>query len=207
MGRLWVQFRSRASRKEERGHFGLAWSVLAAYFVAGAVLLRSLHPTGWLMTATDIVAILFFILGGLGVYLAFAVPMRWWPHHPIKRDTKQLDAIEALFIGGLSLIQNWGQNAQALDRSVQDGANWAIRKVFVDAIEVCCGELIEWIKSSEITVSESLGSELGNRYKMSPDLTRTAPGWAEDSMYPGLHQNIMGRLGWLRTWSQDQFDL
>lgn len=206
MAELWTQFRNRASRKEERSHFGLAWSVFAGYWLAGAVLLRSLREQGWLMTLADFGVALFFIVGAFGVYLAFAVPMRWWPHQPQKRNEEQLEEMEALFLEGLNLIDDWGRAVKSLDDPIL-GLMPDKSEVARDLAMRGGQNMVAWIPQSEQRVSKCLGSELGSRYKMSPDLDREEPQWAEKTMWVGLHRNVMCRLSWLRAWSQDQFDL
>ncbi|MGA7834734.1 MAG: hypothetical protein WCA31_05950, partial [Acidimicrobiales bacterium] len=205
MGKYWDQFRERASRKEERSHFGLAWSVFAGYWLAGAVLLRSLHEVGWLVTLADVGVALFFVFGAFGVYLAFAVPMRWWPHQPAKPNEAALERMEKVFIRGLTLIQDWGKTTKMSQVVYAPGDDSAQR---YDALSQKYAQgLIAWIQTSEKDVLDCLGQEIANRYKMSPELTKETPQWADDTIWVGLYPNVMSRLSWVRNWSQGQFDL
>jgi drug/metabolite transporter (DMT)-like permease len=90
--RGWHYFRDRAQRKEERQHFGLAWSVLAAFFLAGSVFLRSFHESDWLMKAFDWLSLAFFLIGAVAAYLALAVALRLPPHNP--KNEMSICAIE-----------------------------------------------------------------------------------------------------------------
>jgi hypothetical protein len=206
MGKIWARFRDRASRKDEREHFGLAWSVFAAYCVTVSLIIRTLHETGWLVRAVDIVIIVFFVLGAFGVYLAFAVPMRLWPHQPQKRNDAQLEVVEAVFLQGLDLMDNWGRAVKAMSdpiSSLRPGYKAEALRTAADMGTAMLG----WIGQSEDAVRASLGDDLANRYKMSPDVDREEPAWTEETVYVGMHRNVMCRLGWLRAWSQSQFDL
>jgi hypothetical protein len=208
MGKRWDKFQRRASRKEEREHFGLAWSVFAAYWVAWAILLRSIHSTGWLVTIANVGVWAFFILGGFGVYLAFAVPMRWWPHHPQKPDEKKLQVIEGLFLLGMNLLEDWGKLTQmSLVAHIPGVSGQDRTQEYLTLSDERAKQLVEWITTSEARVNECLGMEEGGRYKMSPDLSGSEPGWSQGTIWVGLYQNIMCRLSWLRAWSQNQFDL
>lgn len=189
---LWAKFRDRASQKEERSHFGLAWSVFAAYCLAGALLLRSLHPNGWLVTLTGLGVALFFVFGAFGVYLAFAVPMRMWPHHPKKRDKELFNAMGEVFVKGYILSDQWEK--WTIARNQPHGDNRAI-------------DLTVWIAESEERIKELLGEDEYWRYHFSEDLLRQAPSWTNLAQTPALWQRVQGRLAWIKAWMEAQLNL
>jgi hypothetical protein len=200
MGKYWDQFRDRASRKEERSHFGLAWSVFAAYWLAGAVLLRSLHETGWLVTLADVGVILFFVFSAFGVYLAFAVPMRWWPHQPKKRVEAVFDDMETLFLEGLGLLEALEDASVLTTDYLLSGAENPHRAAEAERMR-------EWSRTSEDTIRNLLGEDEALRYRLSPDLSRTVPAWAERTNSTGTWHNARGRIDWIRAWMQEQANL
>lgn len=181
------KFRDRASRKDERAHFGLAWSVLAAYFLAGSVFLRSFHESGWLMRTFDWLALAFFVSGAFAAYLALAVAMRWWPHQPKKLDMALIIKIESeIYFPALTMFSTWETNARA---GVSVGGEIAA--------------LRNWIMESEKQLVPLLGRGMADRYRMFPDPTRIAPDWAQDPLWAAVE----GRLLWLRAWLREQADL
>jgi hypothetical protein len=190
---LWKKFRDRASRKEERSHFGLAWSVFAAYWLAAAILLRTLHESGWLVNLADIGVLLFFIFGGFGVYFAFAVPLRIWPHHPKKKNQELFNAVGEIFVKGYILSDQWGK------WTVEGNQPWANDRAN--------SLMSTWIPDSESQIKDLLGEDEYWRYRFSEDLLKAAPPWAEESLFPGLWQRVQGRLAWIKTWMDSQLDL
>ena len=91
-------FRDRASRKEERAHFGLACRRSRCVFPRRFLFLRSFHESGGLMILFDGLALTFFVFGALSAYLALAVAMRWPPHHPKKLDLELVVKVESEII-------------------------------------------------------------------------------------------------------------
>lgn len=165
----------------------MAWSVLAAYFLAGSVFLRSFHETGWLMRAFDWLALAFFVLGAFAAYLALAVAMRWWPHQPKKLNLDLVLKVESeIYFPALMVFQTWERNARA--------------GVFVGG-EV--ESLRQWIIESERQLVPLLGRNMADRYRMFPDPTKIPPDWARDPMWAAIE----GRLLWLRAWLREQTDL
>ena len=198
MGGLWTKFRDLGSQRAERAHFGLAWSVFAGYFLAGSVFLRSLHEKGWLMTAFTVLAIVFFVLGGVGVYMAFAVAMRWPPHHPKTRDEDVFKKIEEFFLLGLGKLQSLEQiNATSLN-AAQIPQHLKDQKT---------NEMRNWSTETEAAIEDLFGDEEALRFRVSPDLSRTPPHWAESAGLTDTWHNARGRIDWLRKWMQGQTNL
>lgn len=186
-------FRDRASRKEERAHFGLAWSVLAAYFLAASVFLRSFHESGGLMILFDWLALTFFVFGALSAYLALAVAMRWPPHHPKKLDLELVVKVESeIYFPALTEFQAWETYTKSGSFTRADDSVTALK---------------QWILTSEKQVAQVLGRGLADRYRMFPEPTHIPPTWAQRPDWVGLWAAIKGRLDWLRLWLRDQADL
>lgn len=203
MGKLWARFRDLGSQKAERGHFGLAWSVFAGYFLAGSVFLRSVHEKGWLMTAFNVLAIVFFVLGGVGVYMAFAVAMRWPPHHPKKRDIENFTKMEDLFIKGISRLQALEDANGPTAVLAATGLGSALKVTIDQAVN----EMHDWGTEAEAFIKEKFGEDEALRFKISSDLSRTPPHWAESAGQTGTWHNARGRIDWIRAWMQEQANL
>jgi hypothetical protein len=177
---------------------------MAAYAIALALLFGGWHPRTRGMIDFHFVAIIFFmVVGAGGVYLALAVAMRWWPHNARLPDDEKLNAIEPLFREGKRLFEGWGRMTQE-SRVATNPA--AIRDLTSRGVDFS-NKLIIWQESSALSVDKVLGEQLGNRYRMAPDLSEPEPEWATSTGRVGLYQDALCRLTWLRTWSQDQFDL
>lgn len=204
---LWAKFRDRASRKEERSHFGLAWSVLAAYWLAGAILLRSLRGSGWIVSLADAGVVVFFVFGAFGVYLAFAVPMRWWPHHPKKRDDKSFYAVGEIFLNGYIRLEQWGRLTAESKQPLTNNSDAQLRQQSLALAIGRANELVEWIPASEEQIKALLGEDEFWRYKFSENLLEAAPAWAQEGQFPMLWQQVQGRLCWIKTWMDKQLDL
>jgi len=205
MGKYWSRFREQASRKEERGHFGLAWSVFAGYFLAAGVFMRSFHESGWLMTFFNVLAIVFFVLGGIGVYMAFAVAMRWWPHHPKKWNFEVFMIIQTQYFAGITLLQEWAKleieakkPQQPDSKSPEEIADMAAERAQL---------LVNWETESKDLIVAQLGDDLGLQYHMAPNSYMVEPAWALDSRYVGLWNVIQGRIDWMRAWLNQQLVL
>lgn len=208
MRTFWIRFRESASRKEERGHFGLAWSVIAAYCLALSLMFLGFgRSVASVITVLHVFALFFIVFGAMFSYLALAVAMRWPPHNPRKPDEKKLQQIELIFYEGKLLLENWGQTTKQ-SRVERLGSDGVLKtNQFVRMSQLHADQLLNWIPRSEKEVAACLGTDLANRYKMSPDLAQAEPLWAEETVWVGLYQNTICRLSWLRTWSQNQFDL
>jgi hypothetical protein len=188
----WRHFRDRAQRKEERQHFGLAWSVLAAYFLAGSVFLRSFHEHGWLMRLFNWSALAFFVFGALAAYLAIAVAMRWPPHGPKKIDMDRVLNVERVYFPALTEFQAW-------ETYMKSGQ-------YVHADESVAA-LKEWIIESENQLVVLLGRNVADRYRMAADPMEIPPTWAQRHDWVGLWAAVQGRLIWIRNWLREQTDL
>lgn len=147
--------------------------------------------------------VVFMVVGAGGVYLALAVAMRWWPHNAQLPDDDKLNAIEPLFRGGKRLFEGWGRMTQE-SRVATNPAT--IRDLTLRSVEFS-NQLITWLETSASSVDEILGTQMGNRYRMSPDLSEPEPEWATCAGRVGLYQDALCRLTWLRSWSQEQFNL
>jgi|ERR1700722_19075383 len=203
----WNTERRKLQVKHDRGHFGLVWSVLTAYAIAIAILLVAWHPrTRDMINFRFVAIIVFMVVGACGVYLSLAVAMRWSPHNALKPDAGKLEKIEPIFSEGRNLFQKWG-SATAQRSRIPDGLIRPDAAALNRSSTDFSNKLINWIETSEKDVDSILGTELGTRYKMSPDLSEPEPVWATSSDRVGLYQDVLCRLSWLRTWSQDQFEL
>ncbi len=209
MGKLWAKFRERASHKADRGHWGLAWSVSAGYFLAGSIFLRSFHETGWLMKVFDWLSLAFFVFGGAAVYMAFAVAMRWPPHHPRKRDMEICDLIEGIYLHGLTLLQDWEKLTilSNLLIPIPSVAATVTQHKYDTQAQTTAETLFSWVTESEKKIGDLLGNDMAARYRMAPDPTKRAPSWTENSIWVGLWGAVEGRLVWIRAWMREQVDL
>jgi hypothetical protein len=189
----WRSERQKLQIKEDRGHFGLAASVLAAYGIALAVLLDGWHPRNRGMMDFRFVAIIFFMnVGAVGVYLAWATAMRWPPFQPKQMDTILSEKIEGIYFTGLQMFQSWERNQKAGD--------FATSNASADALK-------DWRATSEEEIASLLGRDTANRYKMGAEPTQIPPDWAQRHDWVGLWAAARGRLVWLRTWLRNQTEL
>jgi len=197
MRQFWTKFRDRAARKEERAHFGLAWSVFAGSFFAGALVVRSFHGAGHFVTVLKWVACAFVVLGFSCAYLALAVAMRWPPHNPKKRDVVLCDKTEALFLEGHNVLQSW-------EAAVAPLSMGPARDQWMNAhMQIA----LDWVKEADESVKDLLGEEEGFRFKMSPNLKVQPPEFARSGAAFDHWQGVRGRIDWIREWMQEQGNL
>ena len=204
-----MDWRRKLQVKEDRGHFGLAWSVLAAYAIAFAVLVDGWHPRARGMIDFHFVAlIVFMVVGGFGVYLALASAMRWWPHNPRKRDIERVREVTALYVDGKGLFDRWGESAVkrqvlAHERKFDDEA----LKPYDSGFSEMVLEIIEWRKRADESISDWFGAKARRAFITEPEISSVPPDWQRgDQWFTNLYE-IAGRLTWLRRWLREQDDL
>lgn len=203
--KYWSRFRDSGSQRAERGHWGLAWSVFAGYFLAGAVFVKSFQHSGNVAVWWSLIAALFFLMGGLGAYMAFAVAMRLPPHHAKLRDDAQYDRLGVLYYQGTILLSQWAKLAVEAGKPQQP--NSATPEQIGEMAEAQAQQCVNWVESSKPIVESELGVEAGKRYKMAPTPSMTEPAWSLNTKFVGLWNALQGQLEWLREWLQEQLNL
>jgi hypothetical protein len=193
----WRYFRDRAQLKEERQHFGLAWSALAAFFLAVSVFIRSFRESGWLLKAVNWLSLVLLFCGVVAVYLALAVALRLPPHNPKQRNSGLCNWMASLAAQGRDLLQKW--EGHGMDTSLSTAKDYWVKNGFDNASA--------WVSQSDEKVKDWLGDDLGYRFEMARNLTVPPPQFASEILDVDLWQRLRGRLDWITIWLQDQGEL
>jgi hypothetical protein len=205
----WHILRHKLQVKEDRGHFGLAWSVLAAYGIAVVLLLLGWHPrTRGMIDFRFVAIIVYMVVGAVGVAGAFAAALRIWPHDPRSRDIPRYENAKKLYLDGLGQSRNWGELAvkylHLYDAGTMTEAEFDKRDIeMMERIKA----VIEWRDHADILVREWFGDSACRTFMTEPQVSPTPPEWQRGDQWFTNWSEVAGRLAWLRRWLLEQDDL
>jgi hypothetical protein len=205
----WRSERPKLQVTEDRGHFGLAWSVLAAYGIAVVVLLYGWHPrTSGIIGFRFVAIIVFMLVGAVGVLGAFAAAFRKWPHNPRKRDIARYEDVKGLYLGGLGISQGWGEDVIKYLALYDSGSmvDEDYRRRDEELIERI-REAIKWRNASDQSIVNWFGESACRTFITEPQISSDPPSWQRGDQWFINWNEVAGRLVWLRRWLLEQDDL
>lgn len=201
--------REKLQVKEDRGHFGLSWSVLAAYGLALAVLFSAWHPrTRGMIDFRFVGIVVFMFVGAVGFYLSLASAMRWWPHNPRRRDVPRYEDVRALYLDGHKLFKDWGERVLRyrvlLDEGLLD--NDGVNRHHSEFLEQG-RKLVEWQSRADLAILNWFGESTCRTFITEPEILNTPPDWQRGDQWFTNWDQLSGRLAWLRRWLLEQDNL
>jgi hypothetical protein len=205
----WHAERLKLQNKNERGHFGITWSVLAAVGIATALLLAGWHPrTSGMIDLQFVGIVVFIVVGFFGFYMTLAVAMRWWPHNRRKRDVVQYENVKRLYLDGYELYKQWGErvllNQTLHNECLMDSAAYDIRdKDFEERAK----NLVDWRDRADHSIVSWFDSATCRTFITEPEISQAPPDWRRGDQWFTNWDQIVGRLTWLRRWLLGQDDL
>ena len=205
----WRSERRKLQVKEDRGHLGAASGVLAAFGIAVGLLLYGWHPrTSGMIDLRFVGIIAFIVLGGFGVYLTWAVAMRWPPYNPRKREVSQYDDVKSLYLEGLGLSRLWGERVvmylALYDSGTMTDEDYNRRD---DELVERITEIIKWRNGADQSIVNWFGESACRTFITEPQISSTPPEWQRGDQWFTNWSEIAGRLAWLRRWLLEQDNL
>ena len=203
MKKRWSEFRESARRKSERSHYGLAWSVWAASFLALALVLLGFGSTGsspsGLIRSVAVVAI---VVGFFFAYLTLSVARRKWPHEPPKQSVA-FEELSDYQLQGEKLIRDW------LSALGQTQVHHSLENL--NALVKLCDDYVismrNWILATDALVGTRLGGDAGTLYRLSPNTLAPRPRMVDEDIWGDIYPEVVGRTEWLKVWLREQLDL
>lgn len=196
--------------KDNRGHFGLLWSVLAGYLLGGSLFLfelRSVHRLHAMRDGLAVAAAVFFIGGAVAVYLAAAVAFRIWPHQRPKRNAEHFELLKSLLSQAETLMRDWGGWSYQFEAHVGDPNTRERANEILQVVDKTAQQLMAWQEHADKFVGDLLGVDIQAQFELSANTTEPVPNWVLWSPWLSRYQEVNGRIDWLRNYLRGQLDL
>jgi hypothetical protein len=205
----WQSERRKLQVKSDRGHFVAAASVVAAIGIAFALLFDALRPGVSVMIYLQTIGVVvFMVIGVSGAYLACAAAMRWPPFNPRKRNIDLYDKVKKLYLDGLLLQSEWGE--QTLFMQVHQNTG-ILRNEDIAArdseFEERLIQIIAWRDRANQSVVDWFGESACRTFLIEPEISSTPPDWQRGDLWFTNWSQLAGRLIWLQRWLFEQEDL
>jgi hypothetical protein len=152
--------------------------------------------------------IVFMVVGGFGVYLAFASALREWPFNPRKLDVGRYEDVKRLYLDGLALQRDWGERT-VFFHVLQNSGSMQVAEYELRDKEFAERSLriIEWKKRADQSVVVLFGESACRTFITEPEVSLIPPDWQRGDQWFINWNQIAGRLAWLRRWLLEQDDL